>query len=390
MSDAGELVEEAGPSGQVPKASEPFGVLLLDKPEGPTSHDVVAWVRWCLGVSQVGHCGTLDPAASGLLVVCVGAATRLVPYLTGVDKVYRARFALGRSTTTEDREGETVAQAPAGPRERDAALHALAGLHGALMLPPPAFSAVKIDGQRAHRLARRGELVELPARPMTVRSVVDLEGSPDDLAESAEPWVEATIAVSKGTYIRALAVELGQRIGVPVHLATLHRIASGTLSVADPRALTGITATPLPDPRPGLPPKLRLGLARAGEGASGRASLRAALLAVLLDPCEALPLPTVVIAADDPRMSTLTRLRHGQAVPLDAGLAAWLPASSPTAGEGLPKASRVALQGAGCLIVARRELRPVAAGEALDAAVEPKEQLRPERVLATEKVAPTA
>lgn len=386
MSDAGELLQGAGPSGQVPKASEPFGVLLLDKPEGPTSHDVVAWVRWCLGVSQVGHCGTLDPAASGLLVVCVGAATRLVPYLTGVDKIYRARFALGRSTTTEDREGETVAQAPAGPHERDAALRALAGLHGALMLPPPAFSAVRIDGQRAHRMARRGELVELPPRPMTVRSVEDLAGSPGDL-ESAEPWVEATIAVSKGTYIRALAVELGQRIGLPVHLAALHRLASGTLRVDDPRALTGITAVPLPDPRPGLPPKLRLGLGGAGEGRAGQ---RAALSAALLDPCEALPLPTVAIADDDPRMSTLTRLRHGQPVPLDAGLAAWLPASTPTAGEGLPEAARVALRGAGCLIVARRELRPGGAADEPQGPQGPPEQLRPERVLAVEKVAPSA
>jgi len=168
----------------------------------------------------------------------------------------------------------------------------------------------------------------------------------------------------------------------------LRRLASGTLRVDDPRALTGITVSPLPYPRPGLPPKLRLGLGRAGEaeGPLGRAGLRAALQAALLDPCEALPLPTVVIADDDPRMSTLTRLRHGQAVPLDAELAAWLPASVLTAGEGLPEALRVALRGAGCLIVARRETRGEAAGEA----DERLEQLRPERVLATEKVAPTA
>ncbi len=361
------------------EAPEPLGVLLIDKPEGPTSHDVVAWVRWCLGVTQVGHCGTLDPAASGLLVVCVGAATRLVPYLTGVDKVYRARFALGRSTTTEDREGDTVALAEAGPRERDAALAALAELHGPLMLPPPAFSAVKIDGQRAHRLARRGELVELPPRPMTVRSVEALVGSGDDLPVLSEPWVDATIAVSKGTYIRALAVELGRRIAVPVHLAALRRLASGTLRVDDPRTLTGITTTPLPDPLPGLPPKLRLGLGRAGEGPLDRPGMRAALQAALLDPCEALPLPTVVIAADDPRMSTLTRLRHGQAVPIDAELAAWLPEAALTAGEGLPEAVRVALRADGYLIVARREA-PGDAGE----------QLRPERVLVGEKVAPPA
>ncbi len=367
MSEPDDLAQGTGPSGHVPADSEPWGVLVVDKPEGPTSHDVVGWIRWGLNVAQVGHCGTLDPAASGLLVVCVGSATRLVPYLTGVDKVYRARFALGRSTTTEDREGETVATAPAGPHERDAALAALAELRGLLMLPPPAFSAVKVDGERAHRLARRGERPELAARPMYVRAVEDLEGSPDGLAE---PWVEATIAVSKGTYIRSLAVELGRRIAVPMHLAALRRLASGSLRMDDARALTGITATPLPAPRPGLPPKVRLSLPATGNRAEGRAGLRAALRAALLDPCEALPLPTVAIAADDPRMSALTRLRQGQAIAVDDAVAGWLPAGVVCAGEGLPEAARVALRTAVCLIVVRRE--PSAGGEAL----------RPERVLA--------
>lgn len=344
-------------------------MLLVDKPEGPTSHDVVGWIRWGLGVSQVGHCGTLDPAASGLLVVCVGSATRLVPYLTGVDKVYRARFALGRSTTTEDREGETLASAPAGPQERDAALVALAALHGALMLPPPAFSAVKVDGQRAHRLARRGDALDLPPRPMHVRVVEALVGSPD---EALEPWIDATIAVSKGTYIRSLAVELGRRIGVPTYLAALRRLTSGALRLDDARTVTGISAEPLPDPRPGLPPKLRLRLATgAGQGgiAGDRSALRTALRAALLDPGEALPLPTVAIGADDPRMSALTRLRHGQAVAVDADVAAWLPAGPPSAGEGLPMAARVALRAAGCLVIVRRESAPSG------------DLLRPERVL---------
>ena len=306
----------------------PWGVLLVDKPEGPTSHDVVGWIRWGLGEAQVGHCGTLDPAASGLLVVCVGPATRLVPYLTGVDKSYRARFALGRSTTTEDREGSTLAYAEVSPRKRALARTTLAEMHGLLMLPPPAFSAVKIDGQRAHRLARRGQTVELPPRPMTILEVRDVEADPDPAAP--EPWIEATMTVSKGTYLRALAVELGRRVGVPAHLAALRRLTSGSLDLDDPRAVRGIAAEPLPDPRPGLPPKLRLrwtAVETAEEGARGgaREALRRALLAALIDPCEALDLPVVAIAADDPRMSTLTRLRHGQAVTVDAELAAWLP-----------------------------------------------------------------
>lgn len=347
-----------------------WGVLLVDKPVGPTSHDVVGWIRWALGESQVGHCGTLDPAASGLLVICIGPATRLVPYLTGVDKAYRARFALGRSTTTEDREGETLAQAEVDAGQRARAPVALAGLLGPLMLPPPAFSAVKIDGQRAHRLARRGATVELPPRPMTVLEVRDVASDPDPGAR--EPWVEATMTVSKGTYIRTLAVELGQRIGVPAHLAALHRLGSGRLDLRHPRAVVGVTAEPLPDPLPGRPPKLRLRWPAVEDSAAdARQAVRAALQAALIDPCEALDLPLVAIAADDPRMSTLTRLRHGQAVPVDAALAAWLPADAPIRqGEGLPLAPRLLLRDVSGVVIVRREVTPDG------------EVLRPERVLA--------
>ncbi|MBK9754978.1 MAG: tRNA pseudouridine(55) synthase TruB [Nannocystis sp.] len=374
-----------------PSASAPWGVLLVDKPEGPTSHDVVGWVRWALGESQVGHCGTLDPAASGLLVLCVGPATRLVPYLTGVDKSYRARIALGRSTTTEDREGSTVAYAEVSPRKRAAARTALAELHGLLMLSPPAFSAVKVAGQRAHRLARRGQTVELPPRPMTVLSVHDLLADPDPAA--LEPWIEATMTVSKGTYLRTLAVELGRRVGVPAHLGALRRVASGPLDLADPRTVTGLLAEPLPA-RPGLPPKLRLrwpaiegttvvgasGASGASEGrGDARQAISAALQAALIDPCDALGLPLVVIGPDDPRVATLTRLRQGQAVTVDAGHAAWLPSAPILSGEGLPPAPRLVLRDADGIVVVRRE------------ATADGEVLRPERVLGPSRVpAPTA
>lgn len=366
-------------------ASAPWGVLLVDKPEGPTSHDVVGWVRWALGEPQVGHCGTLDPAASGLLVLCIGPATRLVPYLTGVDKSYRARFALGRSTTTEDREGSTVAYAEVSPRKRAAARTALADLHGLLMLSPPAFSAVKVAGQRAHRLARRGQTVELPPRPMTVLSVHELLADPDPAA--VEPWIEATLTVSKGTYLRTLAVELGRRVGVPAHLGALRRVASGPLELADPRTVTGLLAEPLPV-RPGLPLKLRLrwpaveGTPASGGGegrGDARQAIRAALQAALIDPCDALGLPLVVIGHDDPRVTTLTRLRQGQAVPVDSGHAAWLPSAPVLSGEGLPPAPRLVLRDADGIVVVRRET--TADGEVL----------RPERVLGPSRVpAPTA
>lgn len=307
-----------------------FGLLLVDKPEGPTSHDIVGWIRWALNVAQVGHCGTLDPAASGLLVVCVGAATRLVPYLTDHDKTYRARFALGRSTTTDDREGETLASAPVSRELHTAALAALPDLAGAHELPPPAYSAVKIDGERAHRLARRGESVELPPRPMTVHAVTDPRAGDDP-----EPWIEATIAVSKGTYIRSLATLLGARLGVPVHLAGLRRTACGAAALTDPQAVSGILAAREPPTRPGMSPRTRLTLPLDGDP---RAAIREHLLARLRDPTAMLGLPVVQIAADDPR---LARLVQGQQVELGEPGAA-------SDGE------RVVLRAPGRLVVASR------------------------------------
>lgn len=323
------------------RGNDTFGVLLVDKPEGPTSHDVVGWIRWVLDVASVGHCGTLDPAASGLLVICVGAATRLVPYLTDLGKSYQARFALGRSTTTDDREGETVAIAPVNPELHAAALAALPGLAGAHELPPPAFSAVKVDGERAHRLARRGETLDLPPRPMTVHAVRDPRAG-----QGPEPWVEATLEVSKGTYIRSLATLLGQRIGVPVHLAALRRTSCGDASLADPRAITGLEATREPPVRPGAAPRTRLALPTPAD-AEPRAFARTRLLAGLLDPTTVLSLPVAAIAADDPR---LVRLVQGQAV--DAG--AW------------PAGERLVLRAPGRLLVVTRDA----------------ERVRPERVLA--------
>lgn len=317
-----------------------FGVLLVDKPEGPTSHDIVGWIRWVLDVPSVGHCGTLDPAASGLLVICIGAATRLVPYLTDLGKTYRARFALGRSTTTDDREGETLATAAISPEIHTAALAALPDLAGAHELPPPAFSAVKIDGQRAHRLARRGEAIDLPPRPMTVHAVRDCAGGDDP-----EPWVEATLEVSKGTYIRSLATLLGARLGVPAHLAALRRTTCGDASLADPRAITGILAVREPPSRPGAPPRTRLSLPH-GSDEDPRLAARTRLQAGYIDPTTILSLPVAEIAADDPR---LARLVQGQAVDADA----W------------PDGARLVLRAPGRLLVVTRE-----AGRA-----------RPERVL---------
>ncbi len=323
------------------RSNDTFGVLLVDKPEGPTSHDVVGWIRWILDVASVGHCGTLDPAASGLLVICVGAATRLVPYLTDLGKSYQARFALGRSTTTDDREGETLATTDVTPELHAAALAALPGLVGAHQIPPPAFSAVKVDGERAHRLARRGEAVDLPPRPMTVHAVTDARAG-----QGPEPWVEATIEVSKGTYIRSLGLLLGQRIGVPVHLAALRRTSCGDASLADPRAIRGLDAVREPPGRPGQAPRTRLSLP-CPDDADPRLFARTRLLTGLIDPTTILSLPVAAIAADDPR---LVRLVQGQAVDAEA----W------------PAGEKLVLRAPGRLLVVTRE----------------GDRVRPERVLA--------
>ena len=124
----------------------PFGVLAVHKPAGPTSHDIVAWVRWGLGTREAGHCGTLDPAATGLLLVCVGGATRLVQLLTAEDKTYDATFVLGSETDTLDAEGEVTRRAPVDDDAVERARACVEGLRGAHALPPPAYSAVKVDG----------------------------------------------------------------------------------------------------------------------------------------------------------------------------------------------------------------------------------------------------
>ncbi|MDC0715372.1 tRNA pseudouridine(55) synthase TruB [Nannocystis bainbridge] len=312
-------------------ATERCGVLLVDKPEGPTSHDVVGFVRWVLNEKAVGHCGTLDPLASGLLVVCVGAATRLVPYLSAVAKVYRARFGLGRATTTGDRAGETIAESAVEPSQVRAAADVLKDMCGALQLPPPAYSAVKLEGRPAHERARKGEILALAPRPMELRSVEEI-GVTDDA-------IDATCAVSKGTYVRSLAEELGRRVGLPAHLGGLRRLACGSLDLAD--AVPVLVSARLPD-LAGAPPKFRLGLA----GADGREALRARLEAALRAPGEVLPFPVRRVVGAD--ADALAGLLHGRVVGADA-----LPAVAPTLAEGHPEAARQALWFPDALVVVR-------------------------------------
>lgn len=212
------------------------GVLLVDKPVGPTSHDVVSLVRRGLGTRRVGHTGTLDPFASGLLLVCVNRATRLVEYLHGFAKEYVAVAELGRVTDTLDPEGEVVGRpvgvSSLGNQEVAAALAELASRTTQL---PPVFSAKKVGGEAAHRRVRRGEAVELKPVAVTIHSL--------DLLSWTPPLVEFRARVSTGTYIRALARDLGEILGVGGHLRELRRTTIGPFSVDDAVPLDGI-----PDP----------------------------------------------------------------------------------------------------------------------------------------------
>lgn len=196
------------------------GVLLVDKPEGPTSHDVVGMARRALGTRRVGHAGTLDPFASGLLVLCYGPATRLAEYLSGLGKSYRGVARLGMVTTTADRTGEVLQQSDGWRALREEEVEAAFRAQlGEIEQLPPAYSAKKIGGVRAYDLARRGEEVELrPARVVIERI---------EIIEMALPEVTFEVECSSGTYIRSIARDVGESLGVGGHLQALRRTRIG-------------------------------------------------------------------------------------------------------------------------------------------------------------------
>lgn len=202
----------------------PGWVLPVDKPEGPTSHDVVARARRALGTRRVGHTGTLDPFASGLLLLCVERATRLAEYLTGLDKRYEATAVLGVSTDTDDREGAVTAETDAWRRLSGADVEeALRALEGEQEQVPPQYSAKKVAGEAMHRRARRGEQVRLEPVRVRVHELLPLEM---DL-----PRVRFSVHCSSGTYVRAIARDLGAALGVGGHLVALRRTAVGAFRV---------------------------------------------------------------------------------------------------------------------------------------------------------------
>ncbi len=203
-----------------PARSEPSaeGILNIDKPLGLTSHDIVYRVRKTTGQKKVGHAGTLDPLATGVLLVCLGQATRVSEYLMEGEKVYRARVRLGVTTSTYDAEGEVTSQSEVQVSQAEVQA-VLAEFTGTLQQVPPMYSAVKMDGRPLYQAARRGRQVDAPPRSVEVFSI--------DWVEWAPPEIEIDIRCGKGTYIRSLAHDLGQRLGCGAYLAGLVRRSSG-------------------------------------------------------------------------------------------------------------------------------------------------------------------
>lgn len=240
------------------------GVLLVDKPAGLTSHDVVSRIRRITGEGRVGHAGTLDPMATGLLVLLIGPATRLEPYLSSASKSYLATIRFGTATDTDDAEGAVTSQLPVDDRtfEPAVAREILSTFMGDSNQMPPSYSAIKVGGTVAHRAARAGEPLELQPRPITVH-----EAELTNVDASAGTW-DVSFKVSKGTYIRSLARDIGERAGTAAHLSGLRRTRSGPLDVADAATLEQVETA----------------------GADG-------LCELFIDPVKALSLPAMKVAS---------------------------------------------------------------------------------------------
>lgn len=234
---------------QLLKAGAPAGILLVDKPGGITSHDVVSRARRALGTRKIGHAGTLDPMATGLLVLGVEGATRLLTFIVGLDKTYEATIRLGAATDSDDADGEIVARADGDALRgvSDEAITAgIADLTGEISQVPSTVSAIKVAGRRAYDLARAGEAVELAPRNVTISrfDVLDVRRDGDGID------LDVVVDCSTGTYIRALARDLGAALGVGGHLTALRRTRIGPFEVVDAAAIDTIASDQLLAPAP--------------------------------------------------------------------------------------------------------------------------------------------
>jgi len=208
-----------------PTQADRTGIVVVDKPVGWTSHDVVAKVRRLAGQKRVGHAGTLDPLASGVLPVLLGRATRLMELVQSGRKAYRTTVALGRATGTDDGEGSVIAEAPVPGLSAATIEGTLAGFRGEILQTPPPYSALKVDGQRAYVLARRGESVTLAPRAVTIDALELLAFSSTEL--------ELQVVCSRGTYIRALARDVARALGTVGYMSALRRTSVGPFSAIE-------------------------------------------------------------------------------------------------------------------------------------------------------------
>ncbi len=215
------------------------GVLLVDKPTDHTSHDVVARLRGKLKMKRIGHAGTLDPMATGLLVILVGKATRISQYLMSVDKEYSGTIELGKVTNTQDAEGEVLETRPVPPLTEAEVRAALQTFMGDQYQTPPMFSAIKIGGVPLYKHARKGAEVEREPRFIRIMQY--------ELTRWASPELDFRLQCTKGTYVRTLAHDLGRKLGCGAHLKALRRISSGNLNVDKALTLDQILAMPLPE-----------------------------------------------------------------------------------------------------------------------------------------------
>lgn len=214
------------------------GILILDKPAGLTSHDVVSRVRRKLHTKKVGHAGTLDPDATGVLVLCIGDATRLIKYIVADEKVYVGEAVFGIGTDTDDASGEVIVTRDASLLQESDVLRAAGSLTGVIMQTPPRFSAVHVNGRRAYDLAREGQDFELPPREIQVHEFSTLEFHPGPIARAT-----FRVHCSKGTYIRSLCRDWGKVLQTPAHMACLRRVQSGAYRIDEAVSLDKFEAS---------------------------------------------------------------------------------------------------------------------------------------------------
>ncbi len=250
--------------------SGPDGLLVVDKPSGWTSHDVVARVRGLCGTRRVGHAGTLDPMATGVLVLGVNRATKLLTFLVGCDKTYTATIRLGEATVTDDAEGDVTTRADASHLTPEQVREAIAPLTGQIEQVPSSVSAIKVDGQRSYVRARQGERVELAARAVTVHRFEVLDVRHVDLNGVVVVDVDVEVEVSSGTYVRALARDLGVSLGLGGHLTALRRTQVGRFGLDVAHRLddlgTAVEAAEMTgSPRADAVPLLSMGEAARGQ-----------------------------------------------------------------------------------------------------------------------------